>query len=261
MDAERRQELAAILREAAATGAPCRPLRVLAPELVVDDAYAIQKLNIDRRLEAGARLIGRKVGLTSEAVQSWLEVDEPDFGCLLDEMAVDDGGELSVGGLVQPRAEGELAFVLGEDLPASGVTALDVISATAWVLPSIEIIDSRIEGWDIKIVDTVADNASSSHFVVGSRPIHLSEIDVKLVGMVLRKNGTVAATGAGAASLGNPLKAVAWLANKLGSLGDRLCAGDVVLAGALGPVVDVAAGDWIEVQIGALDRVSVRFTE
>jgi len=265
MEMARLNELAEQLRRAQRTGEPCKPLRQQAPELTIEDAYAIQKLNIDLAVGLGApgqgtaRVVGWKIGVTSEAVQTWLGVHEPDFGCLLDTMTVDDGDAVSMAGLLQPRAEGELAFVLSRPLKGPGVTAVDVMNATACVLPAIEIIDSRIEGWDIKIVDTVADNASSARFAVGSRPIPLAEIDVRLIGMALRKNGVVAATGAGAASLGNPLKAVAWLANRLGALGEELKAGDVVLAGALGPVVEVAAGDWLEVQVGSRDRVSVRF--
>lgn len=228
--------------------------------LDVDDAYAIQQLNVQRRVAQGARVIGKKIGITSRAVMDWLKVNEPDFGALLDDMLVDDGGTCARTSLVQPRVEGEIAFVLDKDLDLAGCTAVDVVAATAWVCAAIEIIDSRVRDWKIKLEDTVADNASSARFVLSSTKTSLSGLDLPRVGCALRKNGRVASTGAGAACLGNPVNAVAWLARTLHRVGQPLRAGDVVLSGALCPVVPVDAGDVIDVDVGGVGRCSVRFT-
>jgi 2-oxopent-4-enoate/cis-2-oxohex-4-enoate hydratase len=233
--------------------------------LDVEGAYAVQQLNVQRKLAAGARLVGRKVGITSRAVMDWLKVNEPDFGALLDTMLVDYGGACERASLLQARVEGEVAFVLDRDLDDEGVTAVDVVRATAWVSASIEIIDSRVRDWKLTLVDTVADNASSARFVVSSTKRSLTGLDLPLVGCALRKNGRVVSTGAGAACLGNPVNAVAWLARTLVKVGTPLRAGDVVLSGALCPVVPVEAGDVIELQVGSsgsagVGRCSVRFT-
>lgn len=231
--------------------------------LSVDDAYAVQQMNVARRIAGGARLVGRKVGITSQAVMDWLKVKEPDFGALLDDMIVDDGGTCLRSSLLQPRVEGEVAFVLERDLALTSCTAVDVVAATAWVSAAIEIIDSRVKDWKITLPDTVADNASSARFVVSSTRRSLEGLDLPLLGCALRKNGRVASSGAGAACLGNPVNAVAWLARTLARAGTPLRAGDVVLSGALCPVVPVDAGDVIEVEVGAgdrgLGRCSVRF--
>lgn len=233
--------------------------------LTVSDAYAIQSRNIERRLnERGllgpkARPIGHKIGLTSQAVQEWLGVDEPDFGVLLDDMVVPDGELARTSELLQPRAEGEIAFFLGRRLSGPGVTAADVIAATEFVLPAIEIVDSRVARWEVKYADTVADNASSGMFVLGTKPTRLSSVDLPMAGMTLRKNGRVKSTGAGAACLENPVNAVVWLANKFGEFGKSLEAGEVILSGALGPVVPVLEGDHIEVRIAHLGTATARF--
>lgn len=247
------------------TGVPCDPPTGTNPDLTLADAYEIQKINLDRRQNerglfgAKARVVGRKIGITSRAVQEWLNVTEPDFGGLLDDMAVGDGARADISKLLQPRVEGEIAFVLKKCLLGPGITAAHVIAATDFVLPAIEIIDSRVKDWKFKIQDTVADNASSGMFVLGTRPTLLSEIDLKTAGMALRKNGTVVSTGAGAACLGNPVNAMVWLANKLGEFGTTLGTGEVILSGALGPVSPVVAGDVISVEIGRMGEVSVSF--
>jgi 2-oxopent-4-enoate/cis-2-oxohex-4-enoate hydratase len=228
--------------------------------VTVDDAYAVQQHNVARRIGAGERLVGRKIGITSRAVMEWLGVDQPDFGALLDTMAVDDGGSVPVASLVAPRVEGEIAFVLGRDLGSPRTTSVDVVDATAWIAASIEIIDSRVKDWKIALADTIADNASSARFVVGTTRTGLQGLDLPLVGCALRRNGRVASSGAGAACLGNPVNAVAWLARTLAARGTPLRAGDVVLSGALCPVVPVAAGDLIELDVGGVGRCSVRFT-
>ena len=229
------------------------------PGLSIADAYAIQRVNLQRKLDAGARLLGRKVGITSKAVQDWLLVREPDFGGLLDSMEVADGGVCTRAELLQPRVEGEIAFILGKDLEGTHIGAAQVVQATDCVVAAIEIIDSRITDWKITITDTVADNASSARFVLGTRKTSLTGLDLPLAGCVLRKNGRVASTGAGAACLGNPVTAVAWLARTLSRLQTPLRAGDVVLSGALLPVVPVEAGDFIEVEVAHIGSASVRF--
>lgn len=259
------QQLAERLWNAQMTGAPCDAPTGSSPELTVADAYEIQSINIDRRMnERGlfgpkARLVGRKIGITSRAVQEWLGVAEPDFGVLLDDMSVGDGAKADVSKLLQPRVEGEIAFVLKKCLLGPGITAAHVIAATDFILPAIEIIDSRIKEWKFKIQDTIADNASSGMFVLGTRPMLLGELDLKTVGMSLRKNGSVVSTGAGAACMGNPINAMVWLANKLGELGTTLGTGQVILSGALGPVSPVVAGDSVSVEIGRMGEVSVSF--
>ncbi len=262
------EALADKLRDAEERRAPVGKLTDDVPGMTVEDAYAVQGVTLRRRRERGlhgrpARLVGRKVGITSKAVQDWLSVSEPDFGFLLDDMEVKDGGTCARGELCQPRIEGEVAFVLGRELPGSfqvgGVTNADVVASTAFVVPALEIIDSRIKDWKITYRDTVADNASSARFVIGTRPARLADVDLVLAGMSLRKNGRVAATGAGAACLGNPVTAVAWLANTLCRLGNPLRPGELVLSGALGPVLPVEAGDFFELDVAHVGRCGVRF--
>lgn len=244
------------LRQAQATRTPCPAPRERRPELTVEEAYAIQRLNIEAR--SGERLVGYKIGLTSEAIQSWLGIDVPDFGTLTSAMAFADGAAIERTTLLQPRIEAELAFVLERELRGPGITPNDVLRATAFVLPALEVIDSRVADWQIRYVDTVADNASSGLFVCGSQPLSLASLDVRLVGMTMRHNGRIAATGAGAACLGNPLAAVAWLANALGALGTPLEAGHTILSGALGKAVPLEAGDSVEARVGP-GTVRVRF--
>lgn len=269
LDPDRLLALAEVLRSAEETRAPVGRLTDEAPTMSVADAYAVQNITLQRRRERGlhgrpARLVGRKVGITSKAVQDWLQVTEPDFGFLLDDMEVADGGVCARAELCQPRIEGEVAFVLKRELPGcfqvGGVTNHDVVMATEHVLPALEIIDSRVRDWKITYRDTVADNASSARWVVGTRPAKLESVDLPLAGMSLRKNGRVASTGAGAACLGNPVSAVAWLANTLCRLGAPLRPGDLVLSGALGPVVPVDAGDFFELDVAHVGRCSVRFS-
>lgn len=239
------------------SGTPIPPLSEDA-DLDVESAYAVQRLNIERRVAGGAKIVGYKVGLTSEAIQEWLGVDQPDFGTLLDTMEIADGGVLDLSKLLQPRAEGEVAFLIDHELAGPGVGAADVIAATRAVLPAIEIIDSRIADWKITFEDTVADNASSGMFVLGTRPVPLEKVRLRTSGLALRKNGRVVSTGAGAACLGNPTNAVAWLANRLGSVGESIPAGSVVLSGAMGPVTELSAGDALVAEIAGMGSVRFR---
>lgn len=259
------QELADRLWDAQERRQPCAALTETNPDLTLDDAYRIQSFNIGRRMMTPAadgtrpRPVGRKIGITSRAVQEWLSVKEPDYGVLLCDMAVPDGGVADTSRLLQPRVEGEIAFVLGRSLFGPGVTAAHVISATEYVLPAIEIIDSRIIEWKFRIQDTIADNAASGMFVLGSRPMLLREIDLTTIGMTLRLNGRVVCTGAGAACMGNPVNAVVWLVNRLGSLGVSMAPGEVILSGALGPVSPVKAGDYVTVKVGGAAEIGARF--
>jgi len=253
-------ELADRLWQAEVEGRPIEPVTDSYSDLTVADGYAIQTVNIERRVAAGRIIRGRKVGLTSRPMQQLLGVGEPDFGVLLDDMFVDDAAEVDSRALLQPRAEAEIAFVMARDLTGPGVTTADVLAATAGVLPAIEIVDSRIAEWRIKLVDTVADNASCGRVAIGGRLTPVTAVDLRLVGMMFYRNGVPIDSGAGAAALGNPAYCVAWLANRLGALGSGLRAGDVVLPGALHRMVPVRPGDVFRAEFAHLGDVTVRFT-
>lgn len=229
------------------------------PDITIEDAYRIQQRLNARRLAAGERIIGKKIGVTSQAVMGMLGVDQPDFGMLTDAMVYNEGEAVPAARLIQPKAEGEIAFLLKRDLQGPGVTAADVLAATEGVMACFEIVDSRIRDWKIRIQDTVADNASCGVFVLGDRLVDPKAVDLHTCGMVLEKNGEVAVTGAGAATMGSPLTAVAWLANTLGRMGVALQAGEVILSGALGAMVPVQRGDSLRVTIGGIGGCSVRF--
>lgn len=235
------------------------PLTDRYPQLTVAGAYGIQQAFIARRLEEGEKVIGKKIGVTSRAVMEMLKVYQPDFGYLLSGMCVSSAQCVPVEGLIQPKAEGELAFVLKKDLMGPGVTNADVLAATEGVMACFEIVDSRIRDWQIRIQDTIADNASCGLFVLGDSLVPPSQVDFGLCGMVLEKNGEVVVTGAGAAALGSPVNAVAWLANTLGQFGIALRAGEIILSGALGAMVPVTGGDFLRVSIGGVGHCSVRF--
>ena len=235
------------------------PLTSRHPEITIEDAYHIQQRMIARRLDKGEKIVGKKIGVTSAAVMNLLGVRQPDFGYMLDGMIYNEGESIPIGTLIQPKAEGEIAFMMKKDLSGPGVTAADVLAATEGVMACFEIVDSRIRDWKIKIQDTVADNASCGVFVLGDRLVDPREVDLATCGMVLEKNGDIACTGAGAATLGNPVNAMVWLANTLGRLGIPLKAGEVVLSGSLGPMIPVQAGDNLRVTIGGIGGCSVRF--
>ncbi|HEY4238352.1 MAG TPA: fumarylacetoacetate hydrolase family protein [Kofleriaceae bacterium] len=249
-DVERAAEL---LRRAAETREPIAPLRETFPELSLDDAYAVQQRNIT------GRVVGRKIGLTSAAIQAQLGVDRPDFGTLTADMAFGDAEEIPFARVMQPRVEAEIALVLERDLPHRDCTVADVIRATAFALPAIEIVGSRIAAWNIKLVDTVADNASSGAFVLGGRPVKLDAFDARMCGMVIERRGEQISVGAGASCLGHPLVAAVWLANTLARRDSPLRAGDIVLTGALGPMVAAHPRDTFEARIEGLGSVRVAF--
>lgn len=222
-------------------------------------AYAVQEINTQLALAQGRRLTGRKVGLTSTAVQQQLGVDQPDFGMLFADMEIVDGGQIQTSQLIQPKAEGEIAFILGRDLPDFDTTLAELMRAVDYVVPALEIVDSAIENWNITLVDTVADNASSALYVLGKQPTKLSSLDLRLEGMLLEKNRSVASMGVGAACLGNPLDACLWLALMMAHMDRPLQAGDVLLSGALGPMTPVVAGDSLHLSLTRLGEVSCHF--
>jgi 2-keto-4-pentenoate hydratase len=252
------------LAEAQATRVPCAPVRDLIGTDDLAAAYAVQQGLVEKRLSAGARVVGRKIGATSEAVQSQLGVDQPDFGYLLDDMDVSSQSPISMGTLVQPRVEAEVAFLMSRAVaPATEeeITLESVSLAVEAALPALEIVDSRIENWNITFTDTVADNASSGLFVVGSKGRHLDEFKPVDVEMSLAINGEVRSSGNGAACLGDPLEALRWLAVQCHRFGDPLQAGHLVLSGALGPFVPFAPGDKVEASISGFDPLVAEFKE
>ncbi|THF55186.1 2-oxopent-4-enoate hydratase [Pseudothauera rhizosphaerae] len=237
-----------------------RPLLEREPDITIPDAYRIQQRFVARRLQAGETIIGKKIGATSKPVQDFLGVYQPDFGMLTSGMAFQEGDTIDLGTLIQPKAEAELAFVLKDDLKGPGITAMDVIRATDYVLPCFEIVDSRIADWQIKIQDTVADNASCGVYVLGKTKGDPRRLDITLAGMVLEKNGELFSTGVGAAVQGSPANAVAWLANTLGELGIPFKAGEVILSGSQSSLVPVADGDELVCTVGGLGQCRVRFS-
>jgi len=252
-------ELGDQLYGAQTSRAPVDPLTTRYPDISIEDAYRIQKVIVDRRLLAGEKIVGKKIGVTSKAVMNMLGVHQPDFGHMLDGMIFGDGDAIQSSTLIQPKAEGEIAFILKKDLIGPGISASDVLAATEGVMACFEIVDSRICDWEIKIQDTVADNASCGVFVLGDRMVDAREVDLRNCGMVLEKNGEIVVTGAGAATMGSPVNAVVWLANTLGRLGIPLKAGEIILSGALGAMVPVQAGDNLRVTIGGIGTCAVRF--
>jgi len=251
--------IAAKLRDCYTHGQAMAPIREALPEASIEDAYAIQAANTAHWEKEGRTLVGAKIGLTAQTVQTQLGVDQPDFGHIFADMAVLDGETVAHGRLLQPKVEAEVAFVMARTPDVSRLTSAELIDCVAYALPAIEIVDSRIADWNIRIVDTVADNASSGLFVLGTQPVALADLDLRLCGMVLEKNGEPTSFGAGAACLGNPLHALGWLAAKMAEVGRPLQKGDVILSGALGPMVAVSPGDHIEARISGLGSVRVSF--
>jgi 2-keto-4-pentenoate hydratase len=252
------------LAEALETRVPCAAVRDLIGTDDLPAAYAVQQGLVQKRLGLGATVVGRKIGATSEAVQNQLGVDQPDFGYLLDEMDVSDEHPISMRRLVQPRVEAEVAFVLAKDVdPATEdeITIRLVRDAVSVAIPALEIVDSRIEGWDIRFTDTVADNASSGLFVIGNNGVPLDELEPKDVEMSLTINGEVRSSGNGAACLGDPLEALRWLAVQCHRFGDPLKEGHLVLSGALGPFVPFAPGDKVEASISGFETLTAEFQE
>jgi 2-oxopent-4-enoate/cis-2-oxohex-4-enoate hydratase len=235
------------------------PLLARAPDMTLADAYAVQSRLVNRRVQAGEMIIGKKIGLTSKPIQDFLGVYEPDFGQLTSGMLRTEDQGIDLDQLIQPKAEAELAFVLNEDLIGPVITATDVIRATDHVSPCFEIVDSRIRNWELKIQDTVADNASCGVFILGDVQGDPRKLDITMAGMAVYKNGELVSTGVGAAVQGSPVNAVVWLANTLGKLGLPFRAGEIILSGSQSALVPVTAGDELVCTIGGLGSCTARF--
>jgi 2-keto-4-pentenoate hydratase len=254
-----RDELAAELAQAERSRVPIAPLTLANPDIDVVDAYEIQLINIRQRIAEGARVLGHKVGLSSKAMQQMMNVDEPDYGHLLDEMQVFENTPVDASRFLYPRVEVEVGFILAADLPGEGCTEEDVLAATEALVPSIELIDTRITDWKIALCDTIADNASSAGFVLGEARVKPADVDVKAIDAVLTRNGEVVAEGRSDAVLGNPVTAVAWLARKVESFGVRLRKGDIVLPGSCTRAIDVRSGDEFVADFAGLGVVRLSF--
>lgn len=254
------QEIADALYEAEQSRTPIRPPGETDPGFDVAAAYAVQMLNVQRRLAAGQTVVGKKVGLTSKAMQSMLGVDTPDYGHLLDDMVLLEDEPIAAGRFIQPRIEAEVAFLLGEDLQGPGVTVGDVLRASEGIMLAFEIIDSRIVDWRIGLQDTIADNGSSAALVLGARLWPADVCNLRTVGLVLEKQGAVIDTAAGAAILGHPANAIVWLANTLGGLGIPLRRGEILLAGSFTRAYPAAPGDVFTAHLGDLGSIRAFFT-
>ncbi|WP_028602353.1 2-oxopent-4-enoate hydratase [Ottowia thiooxydans] len=259
MDKQKIQGWGDTLYDAFINSRPIEPLTDSEPGITIEDAYQIQLRMIQRRIERGETVVGKKIGVTSQVVMQMLGVNQPDFGQMLSGMVFNEGEPIQVGGLIAPKAEAEVAFLLKRDLTGPGVTAADVLRATECVMPCFEIVDSRIKDWKIKIQDTVADNASCGVLTLGGQRRSPRDLDLALAGMVLEKNGELVSTSTGASVQGSPVNAVAWLANTLGRLGIGLKAGEIILSGSQSPLVPVKAGDSLYCSVGGLGSTSVRF--
>jgi 2-keto-4-pentenoate hydratase len=259
LSVETRDELAAELAEAERSRVPMSPLTAAYADIDVVDAYEIQLINIRQRVAEGARVIGHKVGLSSEAMQQMMGVDEPDYGHLLDDMEVFEDRPVPAGRYLYPRVEVEVGFVLADDLPGAGCTEDDVLAATAAFAPSIELIDTRITDWKIALCDTIADNASSAGWVLGEGRVSPKDIDITAIDAILTRNGEVVAKGRSDAVLGNPVTAVAWLARKVDDFGVRLRAGDIVLPGSCTRAIDARPGDDFVADFAGLGSVHLSF--
>jgi 2-keto-4-pentenoate hydratase len=253
------QHVYELLQQAEAAKQSLTPLTDLYQELSVDEAYQVQLLAINEKVGVGQRIVGKKIGLTSVAMQQLLGVDQPDYGHLLDSMEVSNNGVISLDAMFQPKVEGEIAFVLSKDLKGPSVTIEDVLDATEYIAPALEIVDSRITDWKITLADTIADNASSGLFVIGEERFSLTDIDLPSIEMNLFKNGVLINTGYGSDVLGHPAKCVAWLANKLSEYQVVLKAGEVILSGALSAAVVAEKGDRFTAGFSHIGKVEVTF--
>ena len=252
-------DLADQLHQAGKNASQIPPITELVPSITVEEAYQVQLRTVTKRLTDGESIVGKKIGITAKVVMNMLGVDQPDFGHLTSGMEFKDSQKLPFKNFCQPKGEGEIAFLLKKDLSGPGITRDQVIQATECVMPAFEIVDSRIKDWNIKIQDTIADNASSGAFVLGSSKKSPNGIDLATCGMVLKKNGDIIGTGAGAATLDHPLNAVAWLANMLGSLGMSLKAGEIILSGSLSIMCPIESGDTLEMEIGGIGKAMCQF--
>ena len=252
-------QVAQLLWDSNANKSTVAPVRAIITATDIEAAYAVQKINVQKRIENGERVVGKKIGLTSFAVQEQLGVDQPDYGILFESMQIENGGNLSFTDLMQPKAEAEIAFMIGKDLDGD-IDITDLIDAIEYVSASIEIVGSRVENWDIRITDTIADNASASHFVLGENKVHIDELDLPNCSMSMTKNGEIVSEGIGSACMDNPLNAALWLARVMAKNGTTLKAGEILLSGALGPMVPIEKGDHFETSIQGLGSVNIQIT-
>lgn len=253
-----RQAAAQAMLEAERTRTAITQLSTTYPDMTIEDAYAVQTLVVREKVAAGAKIRGYKIGLTSRAMQTSVGIDEPDYGVLFDDKFFDDGDTIAVDQFIFPRIEVELAFVLGAPLRGPGVTLFDVLDATRYVVPALEIIDGRSK-YPRKITDNIADNAAYGGIILGGRPVRPNEVDLRWVGALLSKNGVVEETGVSAAVLGHPARGIVWLANKLAEYGVRMDTGHVVLAGSFTRAMPCAKGDTFHVDYGPLGSIAVKF--
>lgn len=251
--------LATRLQEAESARRPIDPIAGEIGSGNLETAYAVQSEVTRRGIVDGRRLVGRKIGLTSKAVQQQLGVDQPDYGALFADMEISTGEAIDVTQLIQPRVEAEIALVLDRDLPGEDITLGELMRSTAYAVAALEIVDSRIRDWKISILDTVADNGSSARYVLGAAPRRLTDVDLEACGMTMTRNGTIVSVGCGSACLGHPLRAGLWLARAMARAGQPLRGGDVVLTGALGPVSPVSVGEVYQARVSGFGPVSVTF--
>ncbi|MDK2823530.1 MAG: 2-keto-4-pentenoate hydratase [Clostridia bacterium] len=261
MNSEQIKEAADLLLQAGQELKPIDALTNKYPDITIEDAYKIQLENVSKKVNSGKTIVGKKIGLTSRAMQSMLGVPEPDYGHLLDDMVGEEELPIELSTLLQPKVEAEIAFVLKDELKGPGVTLAKVLQATEGVIPSFEIIDSRIKDWKIKIQDTIADNASSAMVILGSQLVPIKEVDLKHMGMVLEKNGQIIDTAAGAEALGHPALAVAWLANKLAQYDISLKPGEIILSGSLTKAYEVTGNDTFLATFAGLGTVKAVFQD
>ena len=260
-------EAARALSEADRTRTPMRQLSLQYAEMTIEDAYAIQRVFVEARLGEGRRLVGRKIGLTSRAMQQAVSIDEPDFGALLDDMIFQDGAEIPIDRFIRPRVEVELAFVLGESVTGPGCTSLDVLRAVEFIVPALEILDARVQmtdqstGHSRTIVDTIADNAADAGVVLGGRPVRPLDVDIRWIAALLYRNGVIEESGVAAAVLNHPANSAAWLANKLAGFGVPLEPGQLLMTGSFTRPVHAYAGDVFHADYGPLGTVTCRFSD
>ena len=254
-----RSEIAKQLYQAEKSNIPVKTLTSRFPEITMEDAYDIQKQGRKLRTDEGAQIIGRKIGITSSGMMKQLNCDTPDYGYLLNTMMIQEGSSCRRRDLNIPIIEGEIAFILGEDLEGSCFTTADILNATSWIVPCFEVCDARYQDWTVTVKDTISDNAGASRFILGSAPKRIDEVNLRCVGMVMEKNGVFTGSAAGAEVMGSPLNSMTWLANKLSEYGDRLCKGDIVLSGSFMAAIPCEAGDHYCLSVDGFPSLTLRF--